>query len=420
MSKASILDIDHACFSYKHPSLKEWFGLQNSKNKNIHYSLSNINLNIGKGEFCGLIGKNGAGKSTLLKLVSGIYMPQKGSIQRPHKIANLLELGAAFDMKSSGVQNLHLTCLINKVPMPEIPAKVENMIEFADIGPAIHDHVLSYSSGMFARLAFASQVFLDADLILVDEVLSVGDASFVNKANRKMQELRDSGIAFLFVSHDMTAVKSLCDRAFWMDEGKIKLSGNASYVVDQYLIGTREQANLDKYTEREPLNIKQNEKLNLPSSKQQRRGMGDVVIEEMIVKTSEKGWDNLVLNQGEDLIIQIKVRNHSLEDALKLKLGIVLRNKRGVDIASINTENNDFFPMRPTIGEAITFEVVLSPPILHQGEYSASISLSAISTDNLNLNMDTIMDAFDIKVVGTHLVHTYFALGGKFRVLEEQ
>ena len=382
--------------------------------------MSDINFNIAKGEFCGLIGKNGAGKSTLLKLISGIYMPQKGCIQRPYKIANLLELGAAFDMKSSGVQNLYLTCLINKVPMSEIPAKVESMIEFADIGPAIHEHVMSYSSGMFARLAFASQVFLDADLILVDEVLSVGDASFVNKANRKMQELRDSGIAFLFVSHDMTAVKSLCDRAFWMDEGKIKLSGNASDVVDQYLIGTREQANLDKYTEREPLKVQQNEKLNLRSSKQQRRGMGDVVIEEMIVKTSEKGGDELVLNQGEDLIIQIKVRNHSLEDALKLKLGIVLRNKRGVDIASINTENNDFFPMRPKIGEATTFEIILSPPILHQGEYSASISLSAISTDNLNLNMDTIMDAFDIKVVGTHLVHTFFALGGKFRVLEEQ
>lgn len=420
MSKTQILDIDHAYFSYTHPALRDWFGLQKATRSHIRYSLSDINLSIGKGEFCGLVGKNGAGKSTLLKLVSGIYMPHSGTIQRPNKIANLLELGAAFDMKSSGVQNLHLTCLINKVPLSDIPAKVEEMIDFADIGPAIHDSVLSYSSGMFARLAFASQVFLDAELILVDEVLSVGDASFVNKANRKMQELRDSGIAFLFVSHDMTAVKSLCDRAFWIDEGQIKSSGNASDVVDQYLIETIEQAVLDSYPEREPLPIQTSKKMPIPSNKQQRRGLGDVFIEEMVIKTSENGGDNFVLNQGEDINIHVKIRNKSLAEALKLKLGIVLRNKRGVDIASVNTENHDLFPMRPSIGKSTTIKIVLSPPILHQGDYSVSISLSAIAKDNTNLNMDSLMDAFDIKVVGDHLVHTFFALGGQFCILEEQ
>ena len=201
--------------------------------------LKGINLKIKKGEVVALIGTNGSGKSTLLKLMTKIIYPNKGKIITEGKLTSLLELGAGFHPDFSGRENIYFNASIFGLTKKEIDKRVDQIIEFSELGQYIDNPVRTYSSGMYMRLAFSVAINVDADILLIDEILSVGDEHFQNKCYNKMKELKNQGKTMVFVTHSMQAVKQLCDRAVWLCDGKIKMDGSTEKVVEEYIKETK-------------------------------------------------------------------------------------------------------------------------------------------------------------------------------------
>lgn len=210
---------------------------RNKKEKRL--VLRGVNLKIKKGECVALIGTNGSGKSTLLKLMTKIIYPNKGKIITKGKLTSLLELGAGFHPDFSGRENIYFNASIFGLTKDQINARIGDIIEFSELGDFIDNPVRTYSSGMYMRLAFSVAINVDADILLVDEILSVGDQHFQEKCLNKMKELKSLGKTMVFVTHSMGQVKELCSRAVWLCDGQIKMDGTPNEVVDSYLEATR-------------------------------------------------------------------------------------------------------------------------------------------------------------------------------------
>ena len=206
-----------------------------NKRKEKREVLNDINVEIKKGETVALIGVNGSGKSTLLKLMTQIIFPNKGTIETHGKLTSLLELGAGFHPDFSGRENIYFNSSIFGLTKKEIDARLDQIIEFSELGEFIDNPVRTYSSGMYMRLAFSVAINVDAEILLIDEILSVGDQHFQEKCFNKMRELKKEGKTMVFVTHSMETVKNLCDRAIWIYDGKVRMDGNTSEVVDEYL-----------------------------------------------------------------------------------------------------------------------------------------------------------------------------------------
>ena len=196
--------------------------------------LNNVSFSVKKGESIGLIGHNGAGKSTLLKLIAEIYKPTKGTVKVRGKVAPLLNLGAGFDPESSAKENVYLNGAILGYSRKEIAKKYEEIVEFAELGEYMHIPIKNFSSGMVARLGFAIAIDVNPDILLVDEILSVGDENFRKKCARKVNELREKGVTFVIVSHNMGQVKSLCQKAIWIENSEVMAYGDVNEVCEKY------------------------------------------------------------------------------------------------------------------------------------------------------------------------------------------
>jgi teichoic acid transport system ATP-binding protein len=214
--------------------MKEALSIRKKSFHKDHIVLNDFNLDIRRGESVGIVGRNGAGKSTLLKMITGVVTPTAGTVETKGKIAALLELGAGFNMEYTGRENIFLNGRMMGYTRAEMKQRVDSIIEFADIGDFIDQPVKTYSSGMFARLAFAVSINVEPDILIVDEVLSVGDTRFQIKCIQKMKELKEKGTTILFVSHATEQIKQFCTRVIWMLDGHIELDGEASEVVDLY------------------------------------------------------------------------------------------------------------------------------------------------------------------------------------------
>lgn len=200
-----------------------------------HYALNDISLEIKKGESVGIVGKNGSGKSTLLKIITGVLNPTSGEINVKGKISALLELGAGFNPEYTGIENIYLNGTMMGYSKAEMDEKVDDIIAFADIGDFINQPVKTYSSGMFARLAFAVSINVEPEILIVDETLSVGDTRFQIKCMDKMKEMMEGGTTVLFVSHDINAIRRFCTRCIWINGGKMKEVGSVNMVSDHYI-----------------------------------------------------------------------------------------------------------------------------------------------------------------------------------------
>lgn len=203
---------------------------------NEFWALKDINFEVKKGETLGIIGHNGSGKSTLLQLICGTLTPTTGAVQTAGRVAALLELGAGFNPEFSGHENVYLNASLLGLSREEIDERFDRIAAFADIGDFIKSPVKTYSSGMFARLAFAVAIHTDPEILIVDEILAVGDAAFQRRCMKKFYEIRDSGCTILFVSHDQYQVKSICQRALYLDHGRQKMFGQAGTVIDAYMV----------------------------------------------------------------------------------------------------------------------------------------------------------------------------------------
>ncbi|WP_288519859.1 ABC transporter ATP-binding protein [uncultured Holdemanella sp.] len=207
----------------------------NRHNVERHQVLNNINLNIRKGETVALIGTNGSGKSTLLKLMTRIIFPNTGEITTNGKLTSLLELGAGFHQDFTGRENIYFNASIFGLTRKDIEARIDDIIEFSELGTFIDNPVRTYSSGMYMRLAFSVAINVDADILLIDEILAVGDQHFQDKCYKKLEELKNSGKTIVIVTHSLDVVKKLCHRAIWIYKGEVRLDGDPVYVIDEYL-----------------------------------------------------------------------------------------------------------------------------------------------------------------------------------------
>ena len=194
-----------------------------------------VSFSVREGEIHALIGENGSGKSTILKIITGVLTPTTGSVQVDGKISALLELGAGFNMDYTGIENIYLNGTMIGFSEKEIDEKLQDILDFADIGDYVYQPVKTYSSGMFVRLAFAVAINIDPEILIVDEVLAVGDAAFQEKCQERMHHMLENGTTLLFVSHTMATVRQLCDHAIWLNKGDVVMQGEAESVCDAYM-----------------------------------------------------------------------------------------------------------------------------------------------------------------------------------------
>ena len=222
-------------FYDKPNTLKERLVFWKNNKADVRTVLENINLNIKKGETVALIGVNGSGKSTLLKLMTKIIYPTKGSIITRGKLTSLLELGAGFHEDFTGRENIYFNASIFGLTRKEIESKIDEIIEFSELGDFIDNPVRTYSSGMYMRLAFSVAINVEAEILLIDEILAVGDQHFQDKCFAKLHELKESDKTIVIVSHSLDSVKKLCNRAIWINKGHVEKDGNTEEVIEEYL-----------------------------------------------------------------------------------------------------------------------------------------------------------------------------------------
>lgn len=250
ISSQDIIRLENASVRYRVPSerigtFKEYFIrlLQGRVKHKTFLALNDVNFGVRRGEVFGLIGQNGAGKSTLLKLVARVLQPSSGRVRVAGKVAPLLETGAGFHSELTGRENIYLNGAMLGFTRQEMAKKFKGIVDFAELWDFIDAPMRTYSSGMWARLGFAVATDVDADILIVDEVLSVGDDAFQRKSSERIEAFRQKGVTILLVSHNMSLVKQICQRAAWLDQGKLIDVGSVDVVVDRYLQSVRDKEN---------------------------------------------------------------------------------------------------------------------------------------------------------------------------------
>lgn len=379
---------------YDKPSdrLRQLVARQGKKYYREFWALKDVSFDVKKGETIGIVGRNGSGKSTLLQLICGTLSPTTGEIRSTGRIAALLELGSGFNPEFTGRENIYLNASILGLTDQEIDARYNEIVAFADIGDFIERPVKTYSSGMYVRLAFAVIAHVDADVLVVDEALAVGDAVFSQKCMRFLREFKKRG-ALLFVSHDSAAVMGLCERAVWLDKGVVRGIGKAKDVCESYLASTFEatqdtkasppttahrEIQVDYYDARKDFvnaSSLRNDVLVSPFDPNAIKfGAGGVeIFSVLLMDTQDRPLSWIV--GGEEVRLRIDFRVHQrLENALT---GFLVKDRLGQALFGDNTYLT--YLGRPCAYEAGTSaraEFVFRMPILPAGKYSMTVAVA--------------------------------------------
>ena len=370
----SVKDVEKSfkIYSDKGHTLKErllFFKQRNSYTR--HEVLKGVTLEIEKGEVVGLVGHNGCGKSTLLKLMTKIIYPDKGKIEINGKISSLLELGAGFHPDMTGRENIYTNASIFGLTKKEIDARLDNIIEFSELEEFIDSPVRTYSSGMYMRLAFSVAINVDADILLIDEILAVGDARFQAKCFNKMLELKKSGITIVIVSHDLGSIERLCNRAIWIEEGKIRDEGIPHDIVAEYLddIMSKDENKKIKVQSKEKIEEKITEK---KEDKKDKNRTGNKDIEIIDIKLlNEKDEVSDTYNSEDKLKIQVKYKrnNDELKDSV---FGFGIFRNDGLNCYGTNTFIDNFGKIK--IQDEGIVEVIIDQIQLLEGKYYLDIA----------------------------------------------
>jgi lipopolysaccharide transport system ATP-binding protein len=393
------------------PRLQRAVGLESKRYFREFWALKGVSFEVKKGETVGIIGRNGSGKSTLLQMICGTLNPTSGSIQTNGRIAALLELGSGFNPEFTGRENVYLNGAVLGLSKEEIDSRFDQITAFADIGEFIDQPVKTYSSGMFVRLAFSIQANVDPEILIVDEALAVGDTYFVHRCMLRFHELQKSGATILFVSHDATAVRSLCSRAIWLVDGGIRVEGESPKIVDAYL------THLFNHNEAPvmavpptPLVAYSKEKFAINRMEtcipNIDRRIGDQSSEIVGVGL----YDELMkpissIKNNSTLILRVTICNHSIDEDAEITFGYVLRNSKGMDVGSTNSkiEGVNFFP--PSRGEYLTVRFKISIPCLHPGSYAFTISSGYINESDEIVVGDRVHNALAFELFTDREVH---------------
>ncbi len=388
----------------------------------VFKALDNVSFEVKKGETVGIIGRNGAGKSTLLQMICGTLTPSNGDIQINGRVAALLELGAGFNPEFTGHENVFMNATLLGLSQQEIDERYDEILEFAGIGDFIDQPVKTYSTGMYVRLAFAIQANVDPEILIVDEALAVGDASFVHKCMTRFRELREEGTTILFVSHDATAVKTLCDSAIWLDKGEIVSSGSSSIVVDQYLSSIMNQPVVIDFSADKTIPSKRvtTEAASLVGEHEIPnidRRLGDQSCMFVGVGLYDAGMNKTTVLENDAMAwLHVTIMNNSLSEGVPVVIGYSLRNNRGVDIASSNSEIESATITAPAETEEKTIRIGMSLPLLHAGSYSLSLSMGYRNEKAVMHDLDSITNAIVFDITSKKLIHVLLSLKTVFQV----
>ena len=326
---------------------KETFSLSKKSYHKEFYALKDINFTINKGETIGIIGRNGSGKSTLLKILTGVLNPSEGNIEVNGKISALLELGAGFNMEYTGMENIYLNGTIMGIPRKEMEKKVQDILDFAEIGDFIYQPVKSYSSGMFVRLAFAVAINVEPEILIVDEALAVGDTRFQLKCMDKFVEFMEAGKTVLFVSHDINSIKRFCKRCIWINQGKLIMDGETDEVSDRYMDFLKYECSIEEYLAQVENSKKEAMELAKKAEENKEEPVEENVTEQDIDKVdlgeiydmrlfNSEGKEINDITHGEDVTIKIRYIVNVLNVDNPV-LGVAIRTVDNKYICGLNT-----------------------------------------------------------------------------------
>lgn len=375
---------------YKSPRyrLLEAFLPESRKKYHDEYrALNDVTLSITKGQKVGIIGSNGAGKSTLLKMITGVLTPTKGEIDTVGSIAALLELGAGFNREYTGIENIELNCKLMGIPKGRTAELKEKIIEFADIGDYVYQPVKTYSSGMFVRLAFATQIFSDPDILIVDEALSVGDIRFQQKCYRAMESLMEE-CTVLLVTHDTDAVARFCERVIWLNHGTVMFDGDVSeglklyqnHLINLAIEEANERNTDEKSHEAEGagnLAIGDNDEHNLPYIPKMGKDINTVGNNEAVIRNC------ILLNENNEIAKTVLphaeytfVMNVEFFETIERPIfGITVRDRLGKSVIGMNSETLRVNLDSRTPGYA-QYRLSFKMPELNAGDYTITPAIA--------------------------------------------
>ncbi len=377
------LDKIYKLYNRQFDRIKDAFGLAKHPYKD-HYALKDIDLEIKKGETVGIIGTNGSGKSTLLKIITGVLSPTNGEAVVRGRISALLELGAGFNMEYTGIENIYLNGTMMGFSDREIDEKLEEILNFADIGDFVYQPVKTYSSGMFVRLAFAVAINIEPEILIVDEALSVGDVFFQAKCYHKFEEFKEKGKTILFVSHDLSSISKYCDRVILLNRGKKLGEGSPKDMIDIY-----KQVLVGKYDEH-------SQSTNLEDGEQKvlEYGSKEAEIVEFYILDESGTRSNCILKTSE-FTVCMKVKFHTNIQAPIFAYSI--KNAKGIELTGTNTMFEKAFlePVPKGKTKMVTFKQVMR---LQGGEYLLSAGLTGYEGNDFVV-YHRLYDAINITVV---------------------
>lgn len=353
--------------------LKETLSITKKKYHKEHYALRNITFDVKEGESVGIIGTNGSGKSTILKIITGVLNQTSGELEVKGKISALLELGAGFNLEYTGMENIYLNGTMMGYSREEIENKLDNIIDFADIGEFINQPVKTYSSGMFVRLAFAVAINIDPEILIVDEALSVGDVFFQAKCYKKFQEFRDMGKTIIFVSHDLKSVSKYCDKVILLNKGVFVEEGKPKEVIDTYkkILVNQFDKELEKEEKKEKNTknkVSWKSKMNLNSNKLEYGNKDAEIIDFGIL--DERDILTNTVNKNENFKIKMKVKfNRDIQDPI---FAFTIKDIKGNEITGTNTMIEEVYFKNPKSNDVVEveFEQMMN---LQGGEYLLSL-----------------------------------------------
>lgn len=364
-----------------------------------YWALHHISFDIKKGETVGVIGRNGAGKSTLLQILCGTLAPTSGSLKVNGRVAALLELGAGFNGDFTGRENIYMNAGILGLSKQEIDARLDDIIRFAEIGEYLDQPVKTYSSGMYVRLAFAVIVHVDADILIVDEALAVGDMYFQAKCMAHMKQLMQSGVTVLFVSHDVAAVKALCKKAIFIENGQIADMGQTDQVVEAYYgAGVKKHQAIETLTV--PSVEPQEDFAKRASFQRLQNGKAEFLDVQMF---DQEGQLKELFEFGQQVVLRMKFKaNEPIEN---IGIAYHIRDKNGFDIVYTDTAIEKAAIENLLPGEVISIDWSFKL-LLREGDYTISAMLSI--PEDLEIGKVEVCDfvplALNCKVIrGKHL-----------------
>ena len=424
-----VTDLEKVYKLYDKPSdrLKEALHIGRGKHHTEHRALKGVNMAIRQGECVGIIGTNGSGKSTILKIITGVLSPTAGNVEVNGRISALLELGAGFNMEYNGIENIYLNGTMIGFSKKEIDQKLDEILAFADIGDYVYQPAITYSSGMFVRLAFAVAINIDPEILIVDEALSVGDVFFQAKCYHKFEEFKEMGKTIVFVSHDLSSISKYCDRVVLLNQG-IKLGEG----MPKQMIDTYKQVLVGQYTppEAEGERLLDDEQLRAMAAKGvdgsklggEKAGIAEnpdlleygskkAQITEYYI-TDEKGTKTSAILKGSSFSIHMRVE--MTEKIAAPIFAFTIKNVRGTEITGTNTMFEKAFLESVEAGETkeITFTQDMN---LQGGDYLLSLGVTGYEEDDFTV-YHRLYDVLNVTVVSDKDTVGFYDMNSKVTV----